>query len=128
MLQKKDIPAGGEVSILSSGVRIEGKFYSEGNVRVDGKIMGDVIVNGNLTLGESSKVTGTIKARNITMSGSLHGNVNATEKVILESKSVLKGDLVAKILVIEEGAKFDGQSKMGDIPVSTPPPTKNEKQ
>jgi cytoskeletal protein CcmA (bactofilin family) len=120
MLQKKEITAGGDVSILSTGVRIEGKFYSEGNVRIDGKIMGDVIVNGNLTLGESSKINGTVKARNITISGALHGNINATEKVILESKSVLKGDLVAKILVVEEGAKFDGQSKMGDIPAVPP--------
>lgn len=111
MAQKKDYSAE-EVSILSSGVKIEGKFYSEGNVRVDGQIFGELKVNGNLTLGDQSEVKGDIKAKNITLSGSVEGTVLASEKVVMESKSVLKGDLFAKVLVIEEGAKFDGKSTM----------------
>lgn len=101
-----------DVSILSSGVKIEGKLYSEGNMRIDGKVFGDVTVNGNLTLGDSSIVEGEVKAMNITLSGSINGTVEANEKVILESGSSLVGDLTAKILVIEEGAKFDGKSNM----------------
>lgn len=101
-----------DVSILSSGVKIEGKLYSEGNMRIDGKIFGDVTVNGNLTLGDSATVEGEVKAMNITLSGSIEGSVEANEKVILESGSSLVGDLSAKILVIEEGAKFNGKSSM----------------
>ena len=114
MAQRKDFSSAEDVSILSSGVKIEGKLYSEGNVRVDGKIIGDVTVNGNLTLGDSAELNGEVKARNITISGYLEGTVKASEKLILESTSVLKGDLSAKILVVEEGAKFDGRSIMSD--------------
>ena len=101
-----------DVSILSSGVKIEGKLYSEGNMRIDGKVFGDVTVNGNLTVGESSEIEGEVKAKNITLSGKIKGLVAANEKLILESRSVLEGDLSAKILVIEEGGKFEGRSNM----------------
>ncbi len=112
MAVKKDIPSNGEVSILSSGVKIEGKLYSEGNVRIDGTVIGDVTVNGNLTLGDTSELKGELKAKNITMSGKVDGKVIASEKLILESKSKLTGDLFARILVIQEGALFDGTSTM----------------
>ena len=105
-----------DVSILSSGVKIEGKLYSEGNMRIDGKVIGDVTVNGNLTLGESAEVKGEVRAKNITLSGKVDGLVEVNEKLILESQSVLEGDLTAKILVIEEGAKFEGKSNMSSKP------------
>ncbi|MCO6474005.1 MAG: polymer-forming cytoskeletal protein [Melioribacteraceae bacterium] len=119
---KKDFRSSEEVSILSKGVKIEGKFSSDGNVRIDGIIIGDVIVNGNLTLGDGSKIQGEINAKNVTISGSIEGSVKATEKVILESSSRLKGDVISKLLIIQEGAKFDGKSTMSPIPPSAPKP------
>lgn len=101
-----------DVSILSSGVKVEGKLYSEGNMRIDGKVLGDVTVNGNLTLGDGSSIEGEVKAMNVTLSGTVKGTVEANEKVILESSASLFGDLTAKILVVEAGAKFDGKSNM----------------
>lgn len=105
-------PLSEDVSILSHGVKIEGNLFSEGNVRIDGIIVGNVTVNGNLTIGDGSKIEGEVKARNITMSGRVDGKVNALEKLRMEAKSVLKGDLVTKFLVIEEGAVFQGNSTM----------------
>lgn len=111
MSQKKDSYAE-EVSIISSGVKIEGNLFSEGNVRIDGSIQGDITINGNLTVGETSEMRGEVKAKNITMSGKIFGKVIAQEKLKLESKSYLKGDLITKILVIDEGAYFEGYSHM----------------
>ncbi|MBZ0182322.1 MAG: polymer-forming cytoskeletal protein [Melioribacteraceae bacterium] len=112
MASKKETNITGDVSILSSGVKLEGKLYSEGNVRIDGSVNGEVTVNGNLTLGESSTFIGDVKANNITLSGIMEGKVIAAEKLILENRSKLKGELKAKILVVEEGALFDGTSSM----------------
>ncbi len=117
-MAKRDSSNPEDVSILSSGVKIEGKLSSDGNVRIDGAIIGDVTVNGNLTLGETSSLKGNIKANNVAVSGKVEGTIVVSEKLILESKSVLTGDLISKILVIEEGAKFNGKSSMGgNIPV-----------
>ena len=48
-----------------------------------------------------------------TIGGKVNGSVNAKDKLVLESKANLKGDLITKILVIEAGAKFEGKSSMG---------------
>ncbi|MFH0733562.1 MAG: polymer-forming cytoskeletal protein [bacterium] len=112
MSLKKDNVLANDVSILSNGVRIEGKLYSNGNVRIDGKVIGDVIVDGNLTIGEGAEIKGGVNAKNITLSGTMEGVLSSSEKLIMESKAVLKGDLFAKVLVVQEGAVFDGKSTM----------------
>jgi cytoskeletal protein CcmA (bactofilin family) len=108
-----------EVSIISKGVNLEGKFVSPGNVRIDGTVKGDIFVTGNLTLGESSEVNGEVRAENLTLSGKITGSVSVAEKVILEAKSYLKGDLVARILVVEPGAFFDGKCSMAEFESTT---------
>ncbi len=102
-----------EVTIISAGVYIEGKVTSNGNVRIDGRLNGDMTAEGNVTVGEGGEVNGEIKAEVINVGGTVNGSLNAREKVVLEAKSNLKGDLITKILVIEAGAMFDGKSSMG---------------
>lgn len=113
MAHKKDSLAE-DVSIISSGVKIEGNLFSEGNVRIDGTVQGNVSVNGNLTIGDSSELHGEVRAKNITLSGKVFGKINSEERLKLESRSVLKGDLITKFLVIEEGAHFEGYSSMSN--------------
>ena len=130
----RNVNSSDDVSILSSGVKIEGKIFCEGNVRIDGKVVGDVNVNGNLTLGESSEVQGEAKGNTVTLSGKLEGTIRASEKLILDSKANLKGDLYARILVVEEGAKFEGKSNMSNtqasgvqVPKAAPAKQENDK-
>ncbi|MGK9477456.1 bactofilin family protein [Melioribacter sp. OK-6-Me] len=101
-----------EVSIISNGVKIEGNINSEGNVRIDGIVRGNLSVNGNLTMGEQAQVIGEIKARNVITNGKVEGKIIAAEKLRLESKAVVKGDIISRILIVEEGAVFDGNSSM----------------
>lgn len=104
-----------EVTIISSSVIIEGKLTSNGNVRLDGVVKGNVEAKGSLTVGETGNVQGDIHADSVTIGGKVEGVVNAKDKVTLESKANLKGDLVTKILVVEAGAIFEGRSSMGDL-------------
>ena len=103
-----------ETTIISRGVKIEGKITSSGNIRVDGEIQGDIFSESNITIGEDAKINGLINATVITIGGKVSGIVRAKDKLILNSKSNLKGDIFTKNLVIEEGARFDGKSKTGD--------------
>ena len=103
-----------EATIISRGVKIEGKITSSGNIRIDGEIQGDIFSESNVTIGEVAKVKGQINANVITIGGKVSGIVRAKDKLILDSKSNLKGDIFTKNLVIEEGAKFDGKCKTGD--------------
>ena len=103
-----------EITIISNGVKIEGKVSSTGNIRVDGSLQGDLNSRGNVTVGEQGDIKGEIVANIVTIGGKVVGTINAKEKLILESKCSLKGDIVTKVLVIEAGAKFDGKSNMAD--------------
>ena len=100
-----------EVTIISSGVVIDGKVSSNGNVRIDGIVKGDLKADGNVTVGESGEINGEITAEVVTV-GKVTGTVLGKEKIVLEPKANLKGDIVTKILVVEAGAKFDGNSNM----------------
>lgn len=101
-----------DLTIISKGVNVDGKIISSGNLRLDGKIKGDLIVSGDLTCGETSEVVGVMKADNLILNGKMEGTITAKNKLLLKSKAVLVGDLFTKILVIEEGAKFEGKSTM----------------
>jgi cytoskeletal protein CcmA (bactofilin family) len=102
-----------DVTIISSGVVIEGKVTSNSNIRVDGVVKGDITTQGNLTVGEHGSIQGQLTGETVSIGGKVDGTVNAKEKLTLESKSVLKGDLITKILVVEAGAIFEGKSSMG---------------
>jgi len=105
-------PDNNEVTIISSGVSIEGTLSSNGNVRIDGIIEGDVKAHGNITIGNHGQIKGQVIADNIEVGGKILGTVQAKEKLVLEANSVLKGDIITKILIIASGAKFEGTSKM----------------
>jgi len=110
-----------DITIISNGVKIEGKVTSTGSIRVDGTLKGDLNAKGNVTVGEQGNINGEITANIVTIGGNVVGTVNAKEKLVLETKCVLKGDIITKLLVIEAGAKFDGKSNMGDLrEVSSP--------
>ena len=112
----KTKPANGDdadVTIISNGVKVEGKVTSSGSVRIDGTIQGDIDSQGNVTIGELGEVTGKVNGQSITIGGKVQGSINSKEKLILESKADLKGDVYTKILVVEAGARFDGKSNMG---------------
>lgn len=101
-----------EVTIISSGVVIDGKVTSNGNIRVDGVVKGDITTQGNLTVGEHGSIQGQLTGETVSIGGKVEGTVNAKEKLVLESKAALKGDLITKILVVEAGAIFEGKSSM----------------
>jgi cytoskeletal protein CcmA (bactofilin family) len=105
-------PNNDEVSIISSTMQIQGNILTKGNLRIDGKVKGDIKAEGVMTIGPHGYVEGNIDATNITIGGKIFGTIICREKLILEDNSQLKGDLTAKILVIEEGALFTGRSAM----------------
>lgn len=102
-----------DITIISNGVKVEGKVSSNGSIRLDGTIQGDISCQGNVTIGDQGEVFGKVDGQIITIGGKVEGMINAKEKLILESKADLKGDVFTKILVVEAGARFDGKSNMG---------------
>ena len=102
-----------ETTIISSGVKIEGTVTTNGNIRVDGEIKGDIISDNNISIGDSGIVNGKINAAVVTIGGVVTGSIAAKEKLTLTSRGKINGDVVVKSFVIEDGGLFNGNCKMG---------------
>jgi len=116
-----------ETTIISSGVKIEGTVTTNGNIRVDGEIKGDIISENNITVGESGSVNGKINASVISIGGTVTGSLEAKEKLTLTSRGKINGDIIVKAFVIEDGGLFNGNCRMG-IAVGSTKDTGESKQ
>jgi len=102
----------GELSLISVGAVIEGKLKTDGSVRVDGRLVGDVIAKSNAAVGPTGSIEGSLTAKNVSLAGKVQGSIVANDKLILEAKCIMQGDIRAARLVVDEGAMFDGKCAM----------------
>jgi cytoskeletal protein CcmA (bactofilin family) len=100
-------------SILAAGLTIEGKIEGSGNVRVAGSFKGDVHVQGNLTIEQGAKITGSVRANTVVVGGELEGNIDAATRVELLQTGVLNGDLKAGSLTVAAGSRMRGRAEFG---------------
>jgi cytoskeletal protein CcmA (bactofilin family) len=111
-VKKGETKSGEVVAFLDKGIEFRGVLSFEGTIRVDGKVEGEIVSKGTLILGEESFVNGSINVGSLTSQGKIQGDVLAKNKISLLSGSTLHGNIKTPILVIEEGAFFEGQSLM----------------
>lgn len=100
------------MTFISEGTQFLGDIKVEHDLRVEGFLKGTVNVGGMLVLGPTGRIEGEVLARSATIAGQIQGNLKGQEKIILESKSTLLGDLQTRELVINEGAIFQGNCSM----------------
>ena len=105
---------GGELNLIGAGTVFEGKLRTPGSIRVEGRIVGEITATQNVSIGGSGYVDGNVTGKNVTIGGKIKGAVLAQEKLVLESKAVVRGDIRAARLVIDEGALFDGKCMMSE--------------
>lgn len=103
-----------DLNLIGAGTTVEGKIRTQGNIRIDGKLTGEINATENLSVGVTGVIEGTISGKNIIVGGKVRGNITATEKLVMEGKAVVRGDVRASKLVVDEGALFDGRISMTD--------------
>lgn len=108
MLLKKEIEMHFDIIIGETAV-IDGDMNSEGSIRVDGTINGNLTCKGNIIISDKALVTGNICCLNAEIYGSCIGNVSVQGKVNLHEHASLDGDISAKSFVTKEGAHFLGK-------------------
>ncbi len=101
-------------NIIGSGTKFVGDIETNGDLRVDGIIEGNITSKGKIVLGNGGDIKGTIKCSSAEISGSFDGKMNVTELLTLKSTSNFKGELTVNKLSIEPGAKFNGTCTMSD--------------
>ena len=104
---------------LASDVEITGSIKFSNDLIIDGKIDGEVISDGSLTIGENAMIKGEIKTKSVVVFGRVNGNIEVKEHCDLKQNAQIVGDIKAGTLSIEGGASFVGQSAVGQAVASS---------
>ena len=99
-------------SNINKGTTFKGEIESNGNLRVDGTVEGQINCKTKLVLGSDCNIIGNIVAQNAEIAGKVDGNIEATEIVTLKASAKINGDITTAQLIIEPGANFNGKSNM----------------
>lgn len=97
---------------LDSGSKISGKLYFDAPARIDGHVEGEIAAKESLTIGESAVITAQIKAASVVVAGKVSGDIIATHRIEIRPAAKVLGNLTSPILVIQEGAFFEGNCAM----------------
>jgi cytoskeletal protein CcmA (bactofilin family) len=99
----------GGTAVLGKSVIVKGQIFSREDLTIDGEVEGTVeLQEHRLTVGPNGKVTASVKAREIVVLGTIHGNVETTDKIDIRKEAKLVGDIKTARIVIEDGAYFKG--------------------
>jgi len=99
----------GGAAIIGKSVVLKGQVYGREDMTIDGEVEGTVeLQEHRLTVGPNGKVVATIKAREIVVLGTVHGNIETREKIEIRKEAKVVGDIRTARIVIEDGAYFKG--------------------
>jgi cytoskeletal protein CcmA (bactofilin family) len=100
---------------LDAGTHFHGEISFQDTLRIDGKFEGSIKEGRLLIVGESADVNADIHVAVVTVNGRLRGNVHAKERIELKASARCQCNLDTGVLVVEEGAVFEGGCAMGGI-------------
>ncbi len=106
-------------NVLGGDIEITGTVKFGNELILDGKVDGEILSEGALTIGKNAKVTGEIKTGSAIVYGTVTGNITVKDRAELKSSAQVEGDLKAARVAIEEGAIFIGKSEISSRPAKT---------
>ncbi len=102
-----------QINILSDGTQVKGDIISNGDIRIDGEMVGNLTTKGKLVVGDQGRIEGEVQASTIEVAGFIKGKVIARELLNMKNSAKIEGDIVAAKLAVEPGALFTGTCSMG---------------
>jgi cytoskeletal protein CcmA (bactofilin family) len=106
----------GKVSVLGPSLRFKGELIADEDLVIQGHVEGSILHTRSLTIGAQGRVQGDVKARRITVEGTVSGDLYALEGVTLRQGALVVGNLYSNKISISEGAKLNGRVDMDKAP------------
>ena len=100
-------------NLIGNGTTIKGDIESNGDIRIDGHLIGSLKSNGKVVIGQTGVMEGDLTCKQAEVSGVVKGNINTEELTAFKATSKVEVDLTTKQLLIEVGAQFTGKCAMG---------------
>ena len=99
-------------SLIGERTTFEGTLRSEGSVRVLGTVQGELQCKGTIIIEEKARVTARLTGAQVTVAGLVDGQIYCEGRVEIRPTGRVTGEISAGALIVQEGAYFDGNSKM----------------
>jgi len=96
-------------TMIGADATINGPIKLNEGIIIYGNLIGDIDTKGPVRIAQSANVEGNIIGSDIRVGGTVTGNIQSSGQVVLGKACKLKGDLVYRKLLIEDGAKFEGK-------------------
>jgi cytoskeletal protein CcmA (bactofilin family) len=98
--------------MIGAGTSLKGDITSNGDLRIDGTLIGNIIGSAKVIIGANGSVEGDISCQQADIMGNVSGSIKAKELLQLKNGSVVKGNISAGKLQVEPAATFNGQCHM----------------
>jgi cytoskeletal protein CcmA (bactofilin family) len=102
-----------ELNIIGEKTSINGDISSVGDLRIDGKVVGNVSTKLKVVIGVKSQIEGKVEGVNADISGKVTGDIHISEVLSLSASAVIDGDITSQKIVIESGAQINGRCNVG---------------
>jgi cytoskeletal protein CcmA (bactofilin family) len=111
--ESKNHPTVEEVINIGKSVFIKGELTGDEDLTIEGRVEGKIeLKDHNLVIGPNGKINAEVNAKNVTVIGSVVGNISATEVVEIKSTGSVMGDIRSARVSIADGAHFKGSVDM----------------
>lgn len=111
-MAEKNLSAGG-ATLISAGTTLKGDISSNSDLRIDGRVIGNIQSSAKVVVGASGVVEGDITGNQADIVGKVSGDIKAKELLQLRGECVVDGNIYAGKLQVEPSATFNGQCHMG---------------
>lgn len=105
---------GAAINLISSGTEITGDVKSQGDIRIDGTLIGNLLTRGKVVIGNTGKVKGEVNCKNSEVSGEIEGKILVSQLLTLKVTARINGDIITNKLSIEPGSRFTGNCNMSE--------------
>jgi len=102
-----------QATVIDAQSHFTGNYRSDSDLMIEGHFEGEIECNGTVTVAENATLSATVKARNVVVAGSANGEVTCDERFTVRATGEMRGKAQAATLVVEEGAFFEGEFRMG---------------
>ncbi len=105
-------PAEKCTNIVAAGAKWKGSLTVDDSVRIEGNFAGEIQAKGTVHVTDGALVDAKVRAAFVVVSGSFQGEIRCEQRVDLLPRSRVNGEVITKVLVVQEGAKLDGRVQM----------------
>jgi cytoskeletal protein CcmA (bactofilin family) len=98
----------GKTSLIGTGTTIKGHIDCQSDIRIDGKLIGDIFCTAKVVIGSDGEIEGNVIAHQADITGSVKGNIQVKDLLHLRNQAILEGDIVAGKIAMEPTVQFSG--------------------